>query len=133
MPQPAAREGDPVTGQDTHIVLVPAPGGGTAPVPQLLAFSGTLVSGLSPDVLVNGRAAATVGSTARNTLPHQPLPPGLRFVKQPADEGRVQTGSPTVLVNGKPLARGQDQVVTCFDVPGPPSLITGGSPNVVVA
>jgi uncharacterized Zn-binding protein involved in type VI secretion len=133
MPQPAARQGDPVTGQDTHLVLVPTPSGAPAQVPQLLAFNGTLVSNLSGDVFVNGMAAATVGSVARNQPPHLPLPPGTALVVPPTDQGQVQTGSPTVFVNDKPLARVNDQVLTCFDVPGPPSLITGGSPDVVVA
>jgi len=43
-------------------------------------------------------------------------------------------GSPTVLVNGKPLARLGDQVATCNDpVDAPTSVISGGSPDVMVA
>ena len=43
-------------------------------------------------------------------------------------------GSPTVLVNGKPLARLGDQVATCNDpVDAPTSAITTGAMNVIVA
>jgi uncharacterized Zn-binding protein involved in type VI secretion len=133
MPQPAARQGDPVTGTDMHLVWVPTPGGAPAQVPQPLQFSGTLVSNLSTDVLINDKPAATVGSVARNQPPHLPIPPGTSLVVPPTDQGQVQMGAPTVLVNGKPLARVGDQVLSCFDLPGPPSLITAGSPDVVVA
>jgi len=61
MPQPAARQGDPVTGTDTHIVLVPSPGG-PVPTPTPLPFVGKLTSGLSTDVLINGLPAATANS-----------------------------------------------------------------------
>ena len=43
-------------------------------------------------------------------------------------------GSPTVLVNGKPLARLGDQVATCNDpMDAPTSTITSGSADVMVA
>jgi len=58
MPQPAARQGDPVVGTDTHILLVPSPGG-PVPTPTPLPFSGRLASGTSTDVFINGQPAAT--------------------------------------------------------------------------
>ena len=51
MAQPAARQHDPVTGTDVHIVLTPSPGG-PVPTPVPLPFSGQIVSGTSADVLV---------------------------------------------------------------------------------
>ncbi|AEV83111.1 hypothetical protein ACWT_2092 [Actinoplanes sp. SE50] len=126
----AAREGDPVTGTDTHLVLVPGPGG-PVPVPQPLPFAGTLVSGLSPDVLIDGRPAAVVGSGVVNSPGHLPVPPGTGFVNPPLNRGTVLSGSLTVLVNGAGLARLGDPVTTCCDVPGAPATITAGSPGVV--
>jgi uncharacterized Zn-binding protein involved in type VI secretion len=131
MPQPAARQGDPVTGTDTHIVLVPSPGG-PVPTPAPLPFAGKLMSGLSTDVFVNGLPAATVNSVAQNLPPHLP-PPGTSFSKPPANMGTVILGSATVLVNGRGAARVGDQVKTCNDpVDAPTAAITGGSANVLV-
>jgi uncharacterized Zn-binding protein involved in type VI secretion len=132
MPQPAARQGDPVTGTDIHIMLVPSPGG-PVPTPMPLPFAGTLTSACSPDVLINGVPAATMNSIAQNMPPHLP-PPGTSFSKPPTNLGTVQIGSPTVQVNGKALARLGDQVRTCNDpVDAPTSAITGGSQDVLVA
>jgi len=132
MPQPAARQNDPVMGTDVHILLVPSPGG-PVPTPTPLPFSGQLVSGLSTDVLVNSRPAAVAGSVAQNMPPHLP-PPGTSFSKPPTNQGRVVTGSPTVLVNGKPMARLGDPVMTCNDPADMPTgTITGGAPDVMVA
>lgn len=131
MPQPAARQGDPVTGTDTHIVLMPSPGG-PVPTPTPLPFAGQLASALSTDVFVNGLAAATVDSIAQNLPPHIP-PPGGSFSKPPTNQGTVLLGSTTVLVNGKGMARVGDQVNTCNDpVDAPTSAITSGSPDVTV-
>jgi uncharacterized Zn-binding protein involved in type VI secretion len=131
MPQPAARQNDPVVGTDTHILLVPSPGG-PVPTPTPLPFSGQLVSGLSTDVLVNGLPAAVAGSVAQNLPPHIP-PPGTSFSKPPINQGRVVTGSPTVLVNGKAMARVGDPVLTCNDPADlPAGTITAGSTDVLV-
>ena len=131
MPQPAARQNDPVTGTDTHILLVPSPGG-PVPTPTPLPFVGKLLSGLSTDVLINNLPAAVQGSVANNIPPHI-APPPATFSKPPTNQGRVMIGSPTVLVNGKPLARLGDQVATCNDpVDLPAGAITGGSPDVLV-
>jgi uncharacterized Zn-binding protein involved in type VI secretion len=131
MPQPAARRNDPVTGTDVHILLVPTPGG-PVPTPTPLPFVGQLMTGLSPDVLINGRPAATQGSGALNNPPHL-APPPATFSRPPANQGLVLAGSPAVLVNGKPLARLGDQVATCNDpVDLPAATIAGGSPDVLV-
>lgn len=131
MPQPAARQNDPVTGTDVHILLVPSPGG-PVPTPTPLPFSGQLVSGLSTDVMINSLPAAVAGSVAQNLPPHLP-PPGTSFSKPPTNQGRVVTGSPTVLVNNKPLARVGDPVLTCNDpVDAPTGAITAGSTDVLV-
>jgi uncharacterized Zn-binding protein involved in type VI secretion len=131
MPQPAARQNDPVTGTDIHILLVPSPGG-PVPTPTPLPFTGQLMTGLSTDVLINGRPAAVQGSVAQNMPPHL-CPPPATFSKPPTNQGRVLIGSPLVLVNGKPLARLGDQVATCNDpVDAPTCVISAGSPDVLV-
>jgi len=56
-----------------------------------------------------------VGSTATNSPPHLPTPPGTTFQRPPANKGTVQLGSSTVKVNGKPAARTGDKAVTCND------------------
>ena len=132
MPQPAARQNDPVVGTDTHILLVPSPGG-PVPTPTPLPFNGKLLSALSTNVYINGRPAATQNSIAQNVPPHIAPPPST-FQKPPTNQGKVVTGSPTVLVNGKPLARVGDPVMTCNDpVDAPTGSIASGSPNVLVA
>jgi uncharacterized Zn-binding protein involved in type VI secretion len=129
---PAARQNDPVTGTDTHILMVPSPGG-PVPTPTPLPFAGTLVGNLSTDVYVNNLPAAVQGSTAQNAPVHI-APPPATFSRPPTNQGRVVAGSPTVLVNGKPFARVGDPVMTCNDpVDAPTCTITAGSPNVIVA
>ena len=130
MGAPAARQNDPVMGTDTHILLVPSPGG-PVPTPTPLPFNGKLLIGLSPDVLVNGLPAAVVGSVAQNVPPH--IPAGGSFSKPPTNQGRIVTGSATVLVNGKPFARAGDPVATCNDpVDLPVCTISVGSTDVLV-
>ena len=132
MGQPAARQNDTVTAVDTHIVLVPSPGG-PVPTPMPHSFSGRLTTSLSTDVIINGLAAATIGSVAVNSPPHLPTPPGTSFSKPPSNQGVVQQGSPTVLINGKSAARMGDPVRTCNDpVDMPVGSITVGSPTVVI-
>jgi uncharacterized Zn-binding protein involved in type VI secretion len=112
MGQPAAKQGDRIVATDTHIAIVPGTPS-TAPLPH--PFSGILGDGLSPNVRIMGRPAATVGSTADNQPPHIPTPPGTGFQKPPANKGTVKAGSPTVRINGKPAARDGDSALTCND------------------
>lgn len=109
---PAAKQGDTVVAVDIHIILVPA----VVPVPTPFPhpFNGVLDSGLSPNVSVMGMPAATVGSIAHNLPPHIPMGPG-PFAKFPTNMATVIAGSPTVMVNGKPLARAGDAALTCND------------------
>lgn len=126
MPQPAARQNDPVTGIDTHIMILSS--GGSSPMP--LPYSGQLALNLSPDVFINGLPAATKDSQSQQ-VPHIP-PPGTSFSKPPTNLGKVVLGSTTVLVNGKGLARMGDQVATCNDPTDMPvSTITSGSRDVM--
>jgi uncharacterized Zn-binding protein involved in type VI secretion len=133
MGQPAARQGDNVTGVDIHIVAVPAPPAPPIPTPLPHPFSGPLMQVLSTNVLIDGLPAATLGSIAINTPPHFPTPPGVSFIAPPRNQGMVQIGSVTVLINGQPAARMGDPVMTCNDpADAPTSSIVAGSPTVFV-
>lgn len=111
MGQPAAKQGDTITAQDTHLIQPPGP---SSPVPTPgHTFNGTLDGGLSPDVTIEGRAAAVLGSTATNTPPHLPI--GGSFVIPPKNKAQIIRGSATVTINGKPAARSGDTALTCND------------------
>ena len=112
MGQPAAKQGDRVTAVDTHIVMIPSPGG-PVPTPLPHPFSGIIGGGLSPNVKIMGRNAATVGSTADNLPPH--IPQGGPFQRPPSNRAQLVVGSPTVFINGKPVVRNGDTALTCND------------------
>jgi uncharacterized Zn-binding protein involved in type VI secretion len=114
MGQPAAKQGDQIMATDIHIVLVPS-ASGTVPTPLPHPFAGLLNGSLSTDVKIMNMPAATVGSTADNTPPHFPMPPGASFSKPPSNWGSVLVGSPTVFINGKMAARAGDSAMTCND------------------
>lgn len=116
MGQPAAKQGDQIVATDTHIVMVPPPAPGSPiPTPLPHPFTGIINGNLSSNVNIMGMPAATVDSTADNTPPHIPTPPGISFQKPPANRGTVQVGSPTVKINGKMAARNGDPALTCND------------------
>jgi uncharacterized Zn-binding protein involved in type VI secretion len=110
MGQPAAKQGDQIVATDMHLIQPPpiAP-----PVLVPHPFTGVIDGGLSPDVNIMGKPAATQGSTATNTPAHVPI--GGSFVKPPANKGTIQKGSVTVNINGKPAARSGDTALTCND------------------
>jgi uncharacterized Zn-binding protein involved in type VI secretion len=112
MGQPAAKQGDTIVATDTHIVMIPSPGG-PVPTPIPMPFNGMITSGLSSDVFIEGKPAATVGSEADNISPH--IPAGGPFQKPPSNKGKILTGSMGVFINGKPAARQGDQAITCND------------------
>jgi len=112
MGQPAAKQGDQVIAVDTHIVMVPSPG---VPIPLPHPFAGIISGNLSSDVNIMGRPAATVDSTADNTPPHLPIPPGTAFQKPPSNQAIIQMGSRTVKINGREAARHGDSALTCND------------------
>jgi len=112
MSKPTAKQGDKVVATDTHIIMVPTPGG-PVPTPTPLPFNGTITTNLSTNVFIQGKPAATVNSGAMNTPPH--IPTGGSFSKPPTNQGKILTGSTGVFINGKPAARQGDQAVTCND------------------
>ena len=110
MGQPAAKQGDKIAGIDTHIIMVPSPGG-PVPTPGPHPFNGILSQGLGTNVNIQGMPAATVNSIAMNTPPH--IPQGGPFQKPPTNQGKIIMGSATVLINKKPAARTGDTAMTC--------------------
>ena len=112
MGQPAAKQGDRVMATDTHIIMVPSPGG-PVPTPLPHPFNGILSQALSTDVFIESKPAATVDSIAMNTPPH--IPQGGPFQKPPSNQGKIIMGSPTVYINGKMAARNGDMAQTCND------------------
>jgi uncharacterized Zn-binding protein involved in type VI secretion len=125
MGKPAAKQGDQVVGVDTHVVMAPSPGG-PVPTPVPMPFAGQLDGALSGDVVIDGKAAAVKGSTASNSPAHVPAPGP--FQKPPSNQGTVNAGSATVLVNDKPAARSGDTALTCNDpddVPNGTIIATG--------
>ena len=112
MGQPAAKQGDQIVGVDTHIIMIPSPGG-PVPTPLPHPFSGILDGSLSSDVKIMGMNAATLNSTATNMPPH--IPQGGPFQAPPSNRGQIILGSATVLINGKGAARNGDTANTCND------------------
>jgi len=117
MGQPAAKQGDQIVGVDTHIIMIPSPGG-PVPTPLPHPFSGLIDGSLSSDVKIMGMNAATLNSTATNTPPH--IPQGGPFQTPPSNRGQIIMGSSTVLINGKGAARNGDTANTCNDPPDMP-------------
>lgn len=110
---PAAKQGDTVVAFDTHLIQPPgAPPPPPVPTP-MHSFNGVLDAGLSSDVTIQGRAAATVDSTATNTPAHIPI--GGLFVTAPSNQGKITKGSASVTINGKAAARAGDTAQTCND------------------
>ena len=112
MGQPAAKKGDRIVGVDTHIIMIPSPGG-PIPTPLPHPFMGMIDGDLSSDVKIAGMAAATEGSTASNTPSH--IPQGGPFQSPPKNKGKIIKGSGTVFINGKAAARMGDTAETCND------------------
>jgi len=113
MGQPAAKQGDKITATDTHIVIVPGPTPTPTPLPH--PFMGIIQGNLSSNVKIMGQAAATIDSTADNTPPHLPTPPGTSFQQPPTNKATIKQGSSTVKINGKSAARNGDMAETCND------------------
>ncbi|KYF47981.1 hypothetical protein BE08_45395 [Sorangium cellulosum] len=124
--KPAAKQGDKIIAIDTHVVMVPSPGG-PVPTPTPMPFSGDLSGDLSADVLVEDKPAAVQGSTATNAPAH--VPAAGSFQRPPSNQARIQVGSKTVLINDRPAAHLGDAALTCNDPADAPngSVIASGT------
>jgi uncharacterized Zn-binding protein involved in type VI secretion len=112
--QPAAKQGDRIAAVDLHVVMVPV-GSSLVPTPLPHLFNGVLKGGLSSNVNIMKKPAATVDSTADNAPAHVPTSPGTSFQNAPKNKGKITQGSGTVKINGKPAARNGDPAETCND------------------
>lgn len=128
---PTAQQTSQVVATDTHMVLVPTPGG-PAPVPLPHPFAGAVQTATVPTVRVAGQPAATQDAVALNQPPHLPTPPGVSFQTPPNNQGTVMMGSATVRAGGKGLARQGDPVRTCnFPAPLPAGTLVTGAVTVL--
>jgi uncharacterized Zn-binding protein involved in type VI secretion len=112
--------------------MVPSASGQT-PTPVVgHVFNAPITEGLSADVMIQGKAAAVVGSVARTTLAqHMPMAPGVAYQTPPSFQGQVTRGSTTVRINGKPAARAGDPAITCGEPPGSGQVrVTGSTVNI---
>jgi uncharacterized Zn-binding protein involved in type VI secretion len=112
MGTPGAKEGDKISGVDTHFVLVPSPAG-PVPTPMPMPFIGTISEQVAGSIFIQDKAAATEGSVARCNPAH--VAPGGSFLKPPSNQARVFRGSTTVFFENKPAARMGDPALTCND------------------
>lgn len=104
--------GDRVLGTDTHIIMIPSPGG-PVPTPLPHPFAGQINGNVSSTVLIEGKGAAVVGSTASNLPAH--IPQGGPFQVPPKNSATIIQGSATVMIDNKPAARNGDPANTCND------------------
>lgn len=122
--KPAAKQGDTIVGTDTHVLMVPSPGG-PVPTPTPMPFSGMLSLDLSADVEICNMKAATVGSRAPNTVPH--VPAAGPFQKPPSNLATIQVGTGKVQINGKDAACVGGTAMTCNDpADAPNGTVVGG-------
>ncbi len=128
MGMPAAAQNASVIAVDTHIVMVPTPGG-PVPTPLPHPFSGMIDAATEQTVKIAGQPAAVQDSTASNQPQHIATPPGTSFQKPPANQGKVFLTSMTVKIGGKGAARNADMVETCNDPADLPvgQIIAGGT------
>jgi hypothetical protein len=84
MAKAAARENDKITATDTHAVQM-----GNSVKNETFNFVGPITRDLSSNVKINGRAAAVVGSGAKNSPSHTPSSGS--FVNTPTNQGTVAT------------------------------------------
>jgi uncharacterized Zn-binding protein involved in type VI secretion len=122
MGKPAAKEGDSIMPLGVHAHMVKVPG--SAPVLAPHPCTWKLTEKLSPNVNIQGKPAATVGSGGDNAKagnPHKPA--GAGFLKPPPnmDKASITRGSSTVKINGKAAARHGDVCSTCNEPVGPAS------------
>ncbi|MEP7121281.1 MAG: PAAR domain-containing protein [Byssovorax sp.] len=122
MPKPAAKAKDTIFATDTHLL------NGS---PMELPFLGIIDGDLSPNVLVEKKYAAMVGTTATNTPVHL-APPGKTFDKPPSNQGVIVGGSGTVLINNRQAARDGDQAKTCNDPKDLPAGLVVAKSTVII-
>lgn len=126
---PVARANDRIVGMDTHVEMVPTPGG-TVPTPMPFNFSGKIGGDLASNVKANDKLIAVVGSTADNSPAH--VPNAGPFQRSPKNKATIVDGSGTVKANDKAVARLGDPADSCDDLGASRNAhVIEGSSNVV--
>jgi len=92
---PAAKKNDQIVGVDTHIIMIPTPGG-PVPTPLPHPFVGMIDNACSTSVNIMGQPAATVDSMASAMPPH--VPQGGPFQKPPSNKAKIIMGSNDVFI-----------------------------------
>lgn len=116
MTEPAAKKDDKIKSDSSSKVWV-QPLGSPPPDPISVTFSyeGPIDKGLSSNVFIEGKPAATAGSTATNSTPpisqtNVTTQGSLRSIVN--DIATITTGSSSVFINGKKAARNKDVAQT---------------------
>ena len=114
-----AKQFDIIMGVDTHIILIPTPGG-PVPTPLPHPFIGivfdpiTFVPIVGSSVWANGLPRGQAGTKVKNAVPHIPM--GGPFQKPPTNEGEIQMGSLTVIADWEPCSFCGLPTYTCQDI-----------------
>jgi uncharacterized Zn-binding protein involved in type VI secretion len=129
MGMPGAKQDDEVIGLDTHIIMIPSPGG-PVPTPMPMPFVGKLSGALSASVQIDNKPAAVKGSTAENQPQH--IPAGGPFQTPPKNLATVDAGSDSVMFDNHPAARLGDIAKTCNDPADAPNGVIVAAGTVLI-
>lgn len=125
MAEAAAKQGDRIVSDGTSQVWVQPPGP-VNPIPVPYSYDGSLDGDLASDVLIMGKPAAVVGSTAENALPPNLQPPvtAAGTVLSTVDNiSTISAGSSSVLIHGESAARNSDKAKTWdYSTPASPGV-----------
>ena len=108
MANEAATKGDKLNGDPTTLHKWKV---GNSPMSSACAFSASISGAVSADVLINGKEAATAGSSASQKTGDDSVPSDA--VPAPATKGTITGGSQTVLINTLAAARNGDAAECC--------------------
>jgi uncharacterized Zn-binding protein involved in type VI secretion len=125
MGNPAVVIGDRINGTCPNHLIPSA--SGTQPAGPL-PFSAPLTQETVPSVVIGGKAAAVARSSGYNNPPHVGIVDG-PFGSPTAQVGRITSGSPTVLIGGKPAATIASTATCCAS---PASAVGPGVPTVLI-
>ena len=117
MGQPACVMGDKVTAI-CAVHMIPNPASGAPQPGPPMPFSAPLLQNLSTTVTIQGKPVAVVGSSGVNTPPHVGLHPSDPFMVPTTQMATVTSGSSSVLVDGKPMARTGAAAAVCAGAAG---------------